>query len=112
MQAPARTGGATRAHLEDAARQGNAAAIAALQSAENSAVLPEPLEYLWERFEILDRLRGEGMHGPQPFTSQHIAATALLYGWPPFTRAELDALTVMDAVWRHPELAEEDGSDG
>lgn len=68
--------------------------------------VPDALEYLWERFAVLDGMRTYTMGGANPITADAIRATAELYGWT-LDRLELDAIRVLDGVIRSPDTGTE-----
>jgi hypothetical protein len=83
------------------------------REAEQLAILdgpvPDPpvaLEYLWERFGVLNGMRHEGTHGLAPFTPESIAAANALFRWQ-LTPLEVDGLRLLDLAWRNPAMMDE-----
>jgi hypothetical protein len=70
MARPTTDGATDRAHLEAAARMGNARAIASLRG----PVLPSAGVFAWVVFCDLDRWRGAGGFGMTPLTLHDLAA--------------------------------------
>jgi hypothetical protein len=60
---------------------------------------PEPLTYLFERFNMLNGMRGEGMSGPGAFTPDFIKAADDLFDWG-LQPHEVEALAQLDLTWR------------
>lgn len=67
--------------------------------------IPEAVEYLWDRFQILNGMRHEGVHGPAPFTPETIYAANELFCWQ-LEPQEVDALRLLDLASRHPEITD------
>ena len=91
-------GGSTRAHLEAAAKKGNAVAIAKLAGPP----YPAHLGYLWEWATELAGSRRYGMNGAEPIGYVEIEAWARLTDTRPFPH-EVAALLAIDRVLCRPE---------
>lgn len=94
-----------RAHLEFAARTyGSKTAIEALAGPE----IPEALEYLYDWWLELDRVRKiDGMSGaPEPLTPERIKAWQELSGHT-LDPLEFEAMMIIDLASRAPEAPEE-----
>lgn len=63
---------------------------------------PEPLGYLWERFETLNGMRSRSEDGPAAFTPEMLLAADTLFDWH-LTPMEVEGLRRLDVAYRHPE---------
>ena len=90
-----------RRYLQQMAERPGAEGAKARAQLEGPEV-PEPLEYLWQRFLTLDAMRGYGMSGPQPLTAEGIRAADQLFCWQ-LDPLEAEAVRLLDSVIRFPD---------
>lgn len=62
---------------------------------------PESLDYLWEQFQRLHRMRPEAMNGMAALTPPIILAANQLFGWD-LEPYEVEAISDIDLVTRFP----------
>ena len=86
-----------RKHIENAAAQGSARAIATLEGAPEP---PDTLLYLWGWFLQLASGRSQGMMGSANISFQDVDAWARLMDQSP-QPYEVEALMMMDVTWRN-----------
>ena len=96
-------GSTERAHLEVLAKRGDPRAIAALKS---PVEFPEPLGTLWDRFQMLSRVRAPGIAGPALVTLTEIKAANDLLQWD-LQPHEVEALHLIDMAMLAPEARED-----
>jgi hypothetical protein len=79
-----------------------AAQRARLEAELDGLPFPEPMAYLWDRFETLNGMRTVTEHGPVGFTPEMLRAADQLFGWA-LSPMEVEALRRLDVAYRHPE---------
>lgn len=102
---PDEKGVPARVHLEGLAKRGHASPDV-LRELEGPP-FPEALDYLWERFQRLNRMRPESAHGLGALTPPVILAANQLFDWE-LEPHEVEALADLDLVTRHPETLKGD----
>lgn len=92
----------TRRALEATAARGVVSAIKLLEGPP----FPDSLEYLWDHFQQLDRMRPEGMAGLAALTPPVILAARELFDWQ-LEPHEVEAIAALDLVTRFPDAGEQ-----